>query len=109
MDGPLPPSDVGGHQNRSAAYREHFLDWARQWSGAVDGAVDYARLHISDMYHGKRDDRGYMTRHDILYRHEFDPAADLVSDATGGLAWAAGKDQLKQGVEAYFLSRREDV
>jgi len=98
-----------GHKNRSLAYRDHFLEWAHQWSGAVNGAVDYARLHIRDMYHGKRDDRGYMTRHDIIYRYEFDPAVDLVSDAAGCLAWAEGKDQLREGVEAYFLSRREDV
>jgi hypothetical protein len=98
-----------GHRNRSSAYSAHYGEWARQWSNAVDGAVDYAHLHIRDMYHGKRDDRGYMTRHDIIYRHEFDPAVDLVSDAAGCLAWAEGRDQLRQGVEAYFLSRREDV
>jgi hypothetical protein len=98
-----------GHRNHSVAYRAHFADWARQWSAAVNGAVDYARLHIRDMYHGTRGDRGYMTRHDIIYKHEFDPAVDLVRDAAGCLAWAEGRDQMRQGVEAYFLSRREDV
>ena len=101
--------DACGHRNLSEAYRAHFMDWAHRWSGAVGEAVDYARLHIEDMYHGKRDDRGYMTRHDILYRHQFDPAKDLVSDASGGLAWTDSPVALKNGVEAYFLSRREDV
>ncbi len=98
-----------GHRNYSEAYRAHFLEWAHRWSGAVSGAVDYARVHITDMYHGKRDDRGYMTRHDLLYRHQFDPARDLVTDASGCLAWAEGPGPLQHGVEAYFLSRREDV
>lgn len=98
-----------GHRNRSEPYRAQMLAWAQRWSAAVDGKVDYARLHLTDMYHGKRDDRGYMTRHDILYRNEFDPANDLIRDASGCLAWRRGKDTLKREVEAYFLSRREDV
>lgn len=98
-----------GHRNRSDAYRAQLLAWAERWSAAVDGKVDYARLHLSDMFHGKRDDRGYMTRHDILYRNEFNPDTDLVRDASGCLAWRSGKDALKREVEAYFLSRREDV
>ena len=99
---------VCGHRNRSEAYRAQLLAWAQRWSATVDGKVDYARLHLTDMYHGKRDDRGYMTRHDILYRNNFDPDEDLVRDASGCLAWRGGKDALKREVEAYFLSRRED-
>jgi hypothetical protein len=98
-----------GHRNRSEAYTAQLTDWAQRWSAAVAGKVDYARLYITDMYHGKRDDRGYMSRHDILYRNDFDPAADLYHDATGCLAWREGTDALKREVEAYFLSRREDV
>lgn len=98
-----------GHRNRSEPYRAQLLDWAQRWSAAVDRKVDYARLHLEDMFHGKRDDRGYMTRHDILYRNEFDPVHDLVRDASGCLAWARDKGALKREVEAYFLSRREDV
>jgi hypothetical protein len=100
---------VCGHKNRSEAYRDKLLAWAQRWSAAVDGKVDYARLHLTDMYHGKRDDRGYMTRHDILYRNNFDPDEDLVRDESGCLAWRGDKDALKREVEAYFLSRREDV
>jgi hypothetical protein len=98
-----------GHRNRSDAYRTQLLAWAQRWSAAVDGKVDYARLHLTDMYHGKRDDRGYMTRHDILYRNDFDPDADIARDDSGCLVWRGGKDALKREVEAYFLSRREDV
>ncbi|HEY6130380.1 MAG TPA: hypothetical protein VIV27_00090, partial [Halioglobus sp.] len=60
-------------------------------------------------YHGHRNDRGYMTRHDVLYRNKFDPATDLLSDSSGCLSWAEGRGTLRQGVEAYFLSRREDI
>jgi sulfotransferase family protein len=98
-----------GHKNRSVAYSANFQAWAQQWSNAVGGAVDYARLHISDMYHGQRSDRGYMTRHDILYRHAFDPQTDLKVDGPCCLEWASGKKQMHREVEAYFLSRREDV
>ena len=97
-----------GHKNSSHAFTASFLDWALQWSTAVDGSVDYARLHISDMYHGKRTDRGYMARHDILYRNEFNPAEDLKSNSSNCFEWSTGKERLGGEVEAYFLSRRED-
>ncbi|MEJ8569662.1 sulfotransferase family protein [Wenzhouxiangellaceae bacterium CH-27] len=98
-----------GYRNRSSAYTKHYLRWAERWNAAVNGSVDYARLTISDLYHGKRQDRAYMTRHDILYRHEFDPAGDLVESSAGCLQWADGKGLLSREVEAYFLARRDDA
>lgn len=101
--------DACGHRNKSQAYEDNFHEWAGQWSSAVGGAVDYARLHISDMYHGQRSDRGYSTRHDILYRNKYDPATDLTGEHSHCFEWSPGKEQLRREVEAYFLSRREDV
>jgi len=98
-----------GHRNRSAAYTASYLEWAKQWSAAVRGEVDYARLHIRDMYHGQRTDKGYMKRHDILYQHEFNPATDVKMAVSNCLEWTGRKRQLQREVEAYFLSRREDV
>jgi hypothetical protein len=98
-----------GHRNRSDAYTRCFMDWARRWSAAVDSEVGYAPLHIRDMYHGKRSDRGYLKRHDILLRHDFDPATDLAVSGDGGLQWTSDKPDLHREVEAYFLSRREDI
>jgi DNA-directed RNA polymerase subunit RPC12/RpoP len=98
-----------GHKNLSVPYTAAYEDWARRWASAVDGKVDYARLHITDMFHGKRSDRGYMARHDILYRNGYNPAEDLVEEGPGCFTWAPGRDDLGREIEAYFLSRREDV
>ena len=98
-----------GHNNRSAAFSQNYLSWARRWAAAIDGKVDYARLDISDMYHGERSDRGYTTRHDILYRHDFDPDKDLKATESACLEWQGDKESLQHEIEAYFLSRREDI
>lgn len=98
-----------GHRNRSASYSRHFLQWAARWNRAVAGKVGFAPLHLRDMYHGKRSDRGYFTRLDILYRHGYDPVADLAEDDGGCFAWSSPKQAMHREVEAYFLSRREDV
>ena len=98
-----------GHRNRSGAFSANYLDWAHRWSAAVDGKVDYARLDISDMYHGERSDRGYTTRHDILYRHDFNPDKDLKVQENSCLEWNGDKEALQHEIEAYFLSRREDI
>lgn len=101
--------DACGHRNWSAALSESYMRWAHTWSDAVGGSLDYARLYIHDMYHGQRSDRGYTTRHDILYRHDFDPGMDLIQDNDGCLEWSGTKADLRREVEAYFLSRREDL
>lgn len=101
--------ELCGHRNYSEAYSDSFLDWAKGWSEAVGAKVGYANLHISDMYHGKRSDRKYMTRRDLLYRHNYDPNSDISLDDTGLLDWTSEKSELHHDIEAYFLSRREDV
>jgi hypothetical protein len=97
------------HRNRSATYTSHYLEWAARWNRAVAGQVGFAPLHLRDMYHGRRSDRGYFTRLDILYRHGYDPLVDLEEDAAGCLQWSSPKEAMHREVEAYFLSRREDV
>lgn len=103
------PCKKCNHRNQSATFTADYLQWANKWSQAIDGSVDYARLQISDMYHGQRSDRGYMTRHDILYRHYFNPANDLARNEFAPLEWSSSKEKLHREIEAYFLSRREDI
>lgn len=103
------PCSNCGHCNDSGPYTESYLDWAGQWSAAVGGKVSYAKLHIGDMYHGRRSDRGYLTRHDILYKHKYDPMVDVVASSDQCLEWSSNKADLRRDVEAYFLSRREDI
>lgn len=103
------PCRACGHRNGSAAFSEDFERWAAGWSEAVTGSVNHARLRIRDMYHGRRSDRGYATRHDILYRHGFDPRRDLIPNESGALEWRPGREELQHAVEGYFLSRREDL
>jgi len=98
-----------GHKNHSQAYTRSCLEWSERWSAAVASKVSYAPVHIRDMYHGSRTDRGYNTRHEILYRHQFDPATDLKVSDEGCWCWASDKPGLHRDVEAYFMSRREDV
>jgi hypothetical protein len=97
------------HQNQSAAYTRYYLDWAECWAAAVDNKVGYVDLQIRDMYHGRREDRKYHERREILYRHQFDPAHDLSTDEMDCLAWGSDKQDLHRDVESYFLARREDV
>jgi len=96
-----------GFRNRSEAYTACFLDWARRWSEAVDGKVGYAPLHIRDLYHGSRSDRGYRNRKEILFRNQYDPDTDIVTDDSECLSWGSNKKALHSDVAAYFLSRRE--
>lgn len=96
------------HRNRSDLYTSNFINWVRQWSVAVGNKVNYAPLQIRDMYHGSRANRKYMSRRNILFKHQYNPAADLSTSPSGCLAWGSKKTELHQDVESYFSSRQED-
>lgn len=96
-----------GYRHKSAAYTSSYITWMKKWNNVVDRKVSYAPVKIEDMYHGKRSDRKYMVRRNILLNHQFDPQHDLVLEDNGCYRWSEHKQELHEEVKAYFLSRRE--
>ncbi len=97
-----------GHRNGSPAFTAHALDWARRWSEAIGGRMGFVHQAIVDLEHGPRERRAYLARHEILFRHGFDPARDLIADGNGCWQWTSDKPALHGEVLDYFRSRRED-
>jgi hypothetical protein len=59
-------------------------------------------------WHGKKKDRKYKSRWDILIEHGFDPDLDLKRDWQGVWQLTDRSPGLRDGFKAYFAARNED-
>lgn len=95
----------------SSNYRAQVMDWqdlAERHIQRDIGFVDGTLLHH---WHGKKRDRRYTDRWQILVEHKFDPRTDLKRDWQG--LWQLRVESprqicLRDSVRAYFRSRNED-
>jgi hypothetical protein len=64
---------------------------------------------IEHYFHGKKTDRKYMDRWQMIIEHQFDPDMDIKPNAWGVLELAGNKPGLQHDLDAYFRLRNEDV
>ncbi|WP_160149771.1 hypothetical protein [Roseiconus lacunae] len=75
---------------------------------SLDPNVRHVRSLAYHLWHGRKEDRQYLSREAILKRHCFDPAQDIAIDPNGLLRWASDKPELHREVREYFVNRRDD-
>jgi hypothetical protein len=80
-------------QDRAALLKENV--------GAIDGLL----LHY---WHGRKKDRKYADRWQILVDTQFDPMADLTKDSRGVLRLSGRNVAFRDGARTYFQQRNED-
>jgi hypothetical protein len=106
----LPTCEVPERELRIRHHRlrDHIARWHDEVYGDVRGDVSFLPGTILHLWHGDPRNRGYIDRHSILERHDFDPERHIVIDAGGCWCWGEGTDALAADVRTYFASRRED-
>jgi hypothetical protein len=98
----------------SPAYRSMVLAWQRRAHHYLRSDLNYVPGLVTHWWHGKKRDRGYQDRWQILIRGEFNPTTDLVRDhrQDGLLEWSHDHDprmqRLRDDVRRYLRSRNED-
>ena len=96
------------------AYRDQVLGWQGLAEVHVRRNVNYVPGLITHWWHGKKKDRGYQDRWQVLTRWRYDPATDIRRDwMKGGLVrWAHHQSprlqHLRDDVRRYLRSRNED-
>jgi hypothetical protein len=91
-------------------HKQDVLRWAEQARAA--GLFDSLEALDGDVYHlwhGAFANRNYRGRHEVLVKHDFDPARDIERAANGTWRWTRPDGPLAADVEAYFFARREDA
>lgn len=95
------------HGKMSCEFHQKLIDWERKALMVTHGEVGFVHGRIEHMWHGKKKERKYRERWQILIDHEFNPDEDLMKDDQG-LIQLRGKAGLKQAIHMYNVARRED-
>jgi len=82
-------------------------DW-QESASAFKQNIGYVAGSILHHWHGKKADRRYKERFNILVDTQFDPIADLSKDSSGAWVLAADKWLLRDQLREYFEGRNED-
>jgi hypothetical protein len=104
-----------GEADRSLPKGLHpnYVHMVKQWEDRalrnIKHDIGYVPGMIIHHFHGKKSDRNYWGRWDILKKHQYDPYADVTKDSRGMLQLSADKKGLRDGIRTYFRQRNEDT
>jgi hypothetical protein len=98
------------HRKVSPAYRRRVLAWQERAERSVRRNVNYVPGLLTHWWHGKKKDRRYVERWQILADHDFDPDLDLRRDWAqhGLLELGDAKVGLRDDIRRYLRARNED-
>jgi hypothetical protein len=89
-----------------------YAAWCFEWQARAEayikrnvGFVDGLLLHY---FHGSKQDRGYHSREEIIWKNKFEPSQDIKRDWQGMWQLTDQKFQMRDQLRAYFRSRNED-
>lgn len=92
----------------SPAYKKHLLIWQERAETHIRRDVGYMPGTIFHHWHGKKSDRKYVQRWDIIIKHKFDPEYDLKRDWQGVLTLTDKGMRMRNDIREYFRQRNED-
>ena len=91
----------------SQDYKDQLIQWEKRAS-FLHKNVGYLKGTIYHYWHGKKQNRKYNERWDILINNNFQPSKDLYKDWQGLLVLNKGLDKLRDELRNYFHQRNED-
>lgn len=92
-------------------YKDQIIRWQTRAEAHVKRDIGFVPGSIRHYWHGKKKDRKYWDRWQILVRHQFNPLTDLKHDWQGVLELediTPRQRQLRDDIRAYFRLRHED-
>jgi hypothetical protein len=95
------------HDSMPDGFKKRCYDWQRDAFRVTNGQLGFVPTRIEHKFHGKKANRKYRERWQILIKHNFDPDKDLGHDAQG-LIQLNGKPALLGDCREYFNQRNED-
>lgn len=96
----------------SPAYIKSLQDWQDRAERLITRDIGYVPGTITHFFHGKKKDRKYNSRWEILSKYEFDPFLDLKRDYAGlyqlDVDGSPRMNGFRDELRAYFRGRNED-
>jgi hypothetical protein len=90
-------------------YRAEVKLWEARALRHINTNIGYIGGTVEHLFHGRKADRGYLSRWAMFLDHGFDPRADLKRNSYGVLEFATNKPKLRRDFDLYLRSRREDA
>lgn len=92
----------------SSAYKRKLLTWQERANVHVRKDVGYMPGTIFHHWHGRKKDRRYQERWQILLKHNYDPDFDLQRDWQGLYRLSDAGERMRVDLREYFHVRNED-
>uniref|UniRef100_A0A6C0HL51 Glycosyltransferase n=1 Tax=viral metagenome TaxID=1070528 RepID=A0A6C0HL51_9ZZZZ len=99
--------DYSCPKNINEQYRKLVLSWEARAS-KLHKNIGYIKGSVYHFWHGKKKDRRYNNRWDILIANKFDPVLDIYKDWQNLWSLYPGYEKLRDDIRLYFQSRNED-
>lgn len=96
------------HGKMGDAYSQSLLKWQYEADKYVKRNIGYVDGAILHYWHGKKKDRNYINRWDILVENKYDPTTDIKRDWQGLWQLTDRNVALRDGIRRYFRARNED-
>jgi hypothetical protein len=94
-------------QSLHANYKAMVLAWEKR-AMRLHKNIGYVKGTIYHFWHGKKSNRKYKERWEILFEHNFDPISDIHRDWQGVLTLHPSNIGLRDDIRKYFQERNED-
>ena len=95
--------------NVTRAYRNAVAAWSARATAEINGKLGFVHGTIEHPFHGRKGDRGYVSRWDMFLAHGFDPSTDLKRNLDRVIEFAGNKPDLERAFDRYLRARAEDV
>lgn len=90
-----------------ANYYAMVYDWQKRATQWVKKNLGFAAISWNHEWHGKKQDRQYESRWQILQKYQFDPVHDLVADTQGALHLSEEGLRMRDAFRRYYRARAE--
>lgn len=92
----------------SPGYKRALVEWEKRANTHIRGNIGVVPGSITHSFHGKKKDRKYRDRWEILFKHNFEPDTDLKRDWNGLYALTHHGQRMRNDLRRYFIARCED-
>lgn len=92
----------------SRSYYTQLKTWQDRAVSSLGRDIGYVPGTILHYWHGKKKDRRYGDRWQILERHAYCPLTDIKRDWQGLYKLSGNKNKMRDDIRDYFRSRNED-
>lgn len=100
--------DESIHGEMNDSYRRYWHRWQDRCQASINRNVGYVPGMLLHYWHGRKANRLYVDRWQILTRNKFNWQEDILRDAQGLWQLEGNKPQLRDDIRAYFGQRNED-